>query len=278
MSKPERISLHTHTKRCKHASGELRDYCVEAVRQEMSVLGFSDHSPFPDKAYQGSRMDFSELAAYRADLEQAKLEFPELHLLAGLEIDYRPRLGKAFYEEVYLGEYQLDYLIGGVHFLHPEGQGVLPLTRDFGGAPEPFKLIIKNSVRLMESGLIRYLVHPDMVAQSIKAWTPEIRDGFAELIRTSNDTGVALEINAYGLRKPAVEESDGTERAPYPWEPFWELAGELGAKYVVAGADAHRPADVWGNVDACLAIAKKYGLEIRTRDLVDQIKTGRAKK
>ena len=47
MKQPLRVNLHTHTRRCKHAQGEISDYCAEAVRQNVAVLGFSDHSPFP---------------------------------------------------------------------------------------------------------------------------------------------------------------------------------------------------------------------------------------
>ncbi len=102
MKQPQRVNLHTHTRRCKHARGEISDYCAEAVQQELTVLGFSDHSPFPGGEYASSRMDFSELSAYCEDIRRAREEYPKLKILAGLEADYLPSLGPSFYREVFL--------------------------------------------------------------------------------------------------------------------------------------------------------------------------------
>ena len=51
-------SFHTHTTRCRHAEGEDREYVLEAVKSGMTVLGFSDHSPyvFEGDYYSGFRM------------------------------------------------------------------------------------------------------------------------------------------------------------------------------------------------------------------------------
>ena len=47
-----------HTYRCKHAGGTEQDYVLAAINQEVSILGFSDHAPYPDDRF-GLRMDFS---------------------------------------------------------------------------------------------------------------------------------------------------------------------------------------------------------------------------
>ena len=48
-------NFHTHTARCRHARGTDREYVESAIRAGISVLGFSDHSPyyFPDGYYSG---------------------------------------------------------------------------------------------------------------------------------------------------------------------------------------------------------------------------------
>jgi histidinol-phosphatase (PHP family) len=51
---------HTHTARCKHASGSVADYCAAAVAQGLADLGISDHPPFADGRWQSVRMDISE--------------------------------------------------------------------------------------------------------------------------------------------------------------------------------------------------------------------------
>lgn len=45
---------------------------------------------------------------------------------------------------------------------------------------------------------------------------------------------------------------------------------EYGVK-TVAGADAHRPEDVWGNIEDAFAIAEKFGLEICNADVARKI-------
>ena len=40
-------NYHTHTARCRHASGEDREYVLAAVQSGVKILGFSDHAPFP---------------------------------------------------------------------------------------------------------------------------------------------------------------------------------------------------------------------------------------
>ena len=112
-----RVNLHTHTARCKHASGSVDDYCREAVKAGITILGFTEHTPFPDKEYYGSRMDFSEMPDYVREIEEVRVRYPQLTILTGLELDYRPILGKQFYLDEFIHKYDLDYVIAGVHFL-----------------------------------------------------------------------------------------------------------------------------------------------------------------
>lgn len=252
-----RVNLHTHTIRCKHACGTIDEYCREAIRQGVATLGFSDHAPFPDGRFGRSRMEYGELEEYRADLERVRKEFPQLRILAGLEVDYLPSVGKAFYEETFIPLF--DYLIVGVHFIEPvrpENNLWLPgnvISFDV------MRAYAEATVAAMESGLFRYIAHPDMFCWQCQRWTPEV----AALCRTIADAAVSLdiplEINAYGLRKPWVDTPEG-RRPGYPYRPFWELVASRGAR-VVVGADAHRPEDVWGNTDEAVAFARELGLE-----------------
>lgn len=255
-----RISLHTHTVRCKHASGRPVDYCAEAVRQGISVLGFSDHSPFPDGRYNGSRMDFDELDAYCAEVDEARAAFPALTVLKGFEVDYFASLGKAFYEDVFLDRCGSDYLIAGTHFLEPYDAASNQWDDANVFGPEQVRRHIESHLDAMRTGLFAYLVHPDTFARCCPAWTPDIRAVCADLVDAMLDLGLPLELNAYGLRKPRVPMPDGP-RPQYPWRPFWELVAEKGAS-VVVGADAHRPGDVWGNTDDLLALAAELGLTV----------------
>ena len=56
------VNLHCHTALCKHAEGTVRDYCRKAVEQGLKILGFAEHSPFPDNRYGNTRMDLRKWA------------------------------------------------------------------------------------------------------------------------------------------------------------------------------------------------------------------------
>lgn len=254
----ERVNLHTHTTRCKHATGAMAEYCREAQAQGLKVLGFSDHSPFADDRFLESRMVLAELDDYLADIEQARREFPELTILAGLEVDYLPELGRSFYEDTFSGR-GLDYLIAGTHFIPPylpEDDIWLPgvILSDAGT-----RRFIDTTIETMATGLFVYQAHPDIFCRCRPVWTPELKAMCRDLADAAKSFGVPLEINAFGLRKTQVATPEGSTRPGYPWPPFWELMGECGAPMVV-GADAHRPADVWGNSDDAVELGAACGL------------------
>ena len=64
-----RANYHTHTPRCRHASGTERDYVENALKGGLETLGFSDHTPYdfsPSGYRSGIRMDVEELGGYVA--------------------------------------------------------------------------------------------------------------------------------------------------------------------------------------------------------------------
>ena len=90
------VNMHCHTALCKHAEGSVRDYCRSAVEQGLKILGFAEHSAFPDNRYGNTRMAYDQLEFYRQEIEEAEKEFPELTILAGLEVDYDPEFPMEF--------------------------------------------------------------------------------------------------------------------------------------------------------------------------------------
>lgn len=259
----ERVNLHTHTLRCGHASGCIEEYCREARKQGLAILGFSDHAPFPDGRYAASRMDFSELPLYLADIGRMREEFPALTVLAGAEVDYMPSVGKAFYEDVYSPEKGFDYLIAGPHFTEPSLDSVGELS------PQQARKYAEATIYAMESGLFSYIAHPDMFTSRCFRWTPEFAAVAKDMAEASKALGVPFEINAYGLRKPWIDTADG-HRPQYPFRPFWEVMAEHDVRTVV-GADAHRPEDVWGNTDDAIAFAAEFGLAVENREVAEDI-------
>ena len=69
-------NYHTHCERCKHAEGSVENYVQQAIIDGFSVLGMSDHVPYPDFDY-GYRMDFAEIGDYIAEVREAQKKYSE---------------------------------------------------------------------------------------------------------------------------------------------------------------------------------------------------------
>lgn len=254
------VNLHTHTYRCQHAQGDVRDYCEEAIRSGFRTLGISDHSPFLYGEYSSTRMSYDQLSEYRKAIEVAVDEYAkqgpfDFTLLAGLEIDYLPQYGVDYYRKTFLEEEKFDYLIGGVHYITEKDGSRMSMVLD---DPRFISRYVEQTVELLQTGLIDYLVHPDFIGWAFSEWTPFIASKMEEIIVAAVALDIPLEINANGYRKG--ESSIGSVfRHQYPLLPFWELVAHHGAK-VVIGSDAHTPQSLAdGNWHKSLELAKTLG-------------------
>lgn len=263
------VNLHTHTCLCKHASGTVADYCRAALDSGLAVLGMSDHSPFPDDRRPTPRMRFDQMPEYLAMISDARREFSDLTILAGLEIDVDRDFPREFYRDGLLKRFDLDFLAVGVHFAQTqdgEDRYVNPQRRfDL----ETIRLFAEKNVAMIEWGIFDFIAHPDVCAMSLDRWTPEIEEILRAIPAAAARTGVPLEINAYGLRKPEGDYADG-QRHQYPLEAFWRMAAEYPITCVI-GSDAHRPQDVYGNSDEAYALAEKYRIPCVNAELARKI-------
>lgn len=267
-----RVNLHTHTFRCRHAAGTPADYCEAARKYNFDILGFSDHAPFPDERYHGSRMFFRELEGYCRDVASARKQFPDLRVLTGLEVEYCPDLGENYYSEELLGKAGLDYLIGAAHFVTMPDGSIHPFYSQQPESPEVIRAFLRQTLRTLEHLPIVMLAHPDGFASTVPRMTPDLKAGFRDIIAVAVNRGIPLEINANGMRRGTFS-VDGIERYRYPWEPFWELAAEAGAT-VVIGSDAHQPEHLILQYKECEDLARRFGLPIVNRVVAETILAG----
>jgi histidinol-phosphatase (PHP family) len=250
-------NCHTHTCRCKHAQGDVSDYCTEAANRGLRTLGFSDHAPLPDRRWISVRMDMAELEGYCQAIDHARRDFPGLVILKGLECEYVPEFA-GVYRDLFLGTHGMDYLVGGSHW-YPHGGTWTPLY----GTPMAGAMLrdyVDYLIAGMASGLYSFIAHPDLFGVCYTAWDAEAEACSRALLTAAAQLRMPLEINGYGLRKPMVE-GPGGPRYKYPWLPFWELAGEYAVR-VVLSSDAHEPENVAAGLVETAEIARHCGLEV----------------
>ena len=83
----------THTKRCRHASGEMEEYVQAAIAGGICHMGFSEHAPFlfPGGYESCYRLLSAEVEDYfREGNALSKTYADRIELSLGFEMEYYP--------------------------------------------------------------------------------------------------------------------------------------------------------------------------------------------
>ncbi|MDX9801835.1 MAG: histidinol-phosphatase [Spirochaetia bacterium] len=254
MNKSITTNYHTHTFRCKHATGDAIDYAKTAWNKGMRTLGFSEHTPLPDNRWNNVRMDMDQLDSYDEAISKAQEAFPGLNIIKGMECDWVPEFDN-FYKEEFREKRDYKYLIGSIHWFKSEGEWIFTYSPEaFGKAREYADLLIE----MIESQSFDFIAHPDLFGLFSRKWTAETTAVSRAICEAAKSYNTPLEINGYGLRKPKIEAAEGIRYA-YPVDKFWEIASDYGIE-VVCNSDAHNPEDVNKSIDLCMEIADRHYL------------------
>ena len=251
------VNYHSHTYRCKHASGEVLEFVKAASEAGLEIFGVSDHAAFPDDRWPDVRMSYEELDNYVEAVRAAQLSVPKLRVLLGMECELVPEF-KNYLEDELLGERQFDYLIGAGHYTPHNGEWLNSFTK-LNYKPY-LKSYTEHLCQMMESKLFAFIAHPDIFGCTNFKWDTDLNAFSREILRTAEETQTPLEINGNGLRKKYINSSEGL-RPPYPWRPFWELASEFKIK-VVCNSDCHFPNEVVAGISENIKLARSLGLEL----------------
>ena len=240
--------LHNHTSRCNHASGAMREYVEAAVKNKTRFFGFSDHAPMNfDTAY---RMDLGEVDAYEKDVADLRREYAgKIDILLAYEVDFLD----GYIESRVLGA-DVDYLIGSVHFIdfwgfdNPEyigeyrGKDLDKIWQDYFDAQE----------KMVKSGLFNVVGHFDLLKLFKFLPKKDVRLLAKNAIKAIKNSGMAVEINLAGYRKPISEQ--------YPSRALLEEIYASGID-ICFGSDAHLPQEVGQNAQKALELARQIGFK-----------------
>ena len=227
-----KANYHTHTFRCKHATGMDEMYVQSAIRAGFSTLGFADHTPWPYQSgyVSGIRMDISQLSGYVTSLRALKERYGnELNLLIGLECEYFPKYMNWLKETK--EAYHLDYLIFGAHFIGSDEDSpyVGRACRDTAFMYRYADMCVEG----MQTGLYAYLAHPDLFMRCRDTWDADCQAVAKAICSCALACDMPLE---YNLNAHVIGDSE----CLFPRREFWEFAALMGNKAVI-GYDAHQP-------------------------------------
>ena len=203
------------------------EYAQAAADAGLTVLGFSDHTPyiFPDVYYSHMRMYPDQLSGYVRQVLEAREAFRgQMEIPLGLEVEYYPKHWKETLSLV--RDAGIEYFLLGQHWCGNE------MDAPYNGKPTDREADLarycSQVMDAMQTGLFSYLAHPDLIR--FTGSDPIYRNHVRWLCREAKSCGVPLEINLLGI---------ATNRH-YPNPAFWEVAAEESCP-VVIGLDAHAP-------------------------------------
>ena len=245
-----RVDLHNHTILCNHATGTVDEYIQRAIELGIDEYGFSDHAPMNfDPKY---RMDISQKALYEKWVLDAKEKYKnQIKILLAYEVDY---LEGYILDEIINSK--VDYLIGSVHFLknkndmwgfdNPEFIGVYE-SKDIDTIWLEYFDAIKS---MAKTQLFDIVGHFDLIKVFRFLPKKDIRILANDALKQIKKSGMVLEINPAGLRKPIGE--------TYPSKQLLELAYEMNID-ITFGSDAHEIEQVGFKYDEVVSLAKEIG-------------------
>ncbi len=253
-----KTNYHTHHGICGHAYGTAEMYIINAIKNGVSILGFSDHSPSSRKGDKGHRMTMDDLDIYLDDINSAKSKYNEqINVHIGLEIEY---LDDSFEYYSHLKE-KVEYFVLGQHFVSMEdNKNKLFSTYEFTDKEHLYKY--SSTIRKALKELpITILAHPDLYLINYIKWDKHSLRVANEICKVCKETNTYIEFNANGLRREEINTIYG-DIHPYPRLEFFKVVKEYNLPVVIS-SDCHHPSQVYDEtMERAVKMAKEMGLNV----------------
>jgi histidinol-phosphatase (PHP family) len=246
-----RLDYHMHT---TYSDGrcDLGEYVAEAERKKIDEIGFSDHIYLEKRQWS---MDHANLPKYVSDIEALKAK-SSISIKIGLEVDFIP--GRMDSLMRLIKQWNPDYLIGSVHHI---GKWLLDSEREI----EEWKRRDVDHVYTQYFSLVQALAktqlfdivgHLDLVKKFGHRPKSDLTDLMLRTVETTGKSGMCIEVNTSGLRKPCHE--------IYPGEKLLKMCFDSDIP-ITFGSDAHSPEDVGNGFDQAVDLVRRVGYGEITR-------------
>lgn len=212
-------------------------YCEVAKERGLRQLGITEHDRY---------LDDIDLAAF----QEAREASQDVDLRLGIEIDYIP--GNEEEMERVATALPYDYVIGSVHRVegeevdHPDHQEIYANWETY----DLYEAYFANVRKAALSGRFDVLGHPDLIKIFRRFPDRDITSILEETADAVAESGIVVDVNAAGLRKPVGE--------VYPSRDFLEMFHRRGVP-IVLSSDAHAAGQVAMGYDRSLPLVKDVG-------------------
>lgn len=244
---------HMHTPLCGHAVGLPSEYAEHAVKIGLTEIGFSDHAPLVTHSDPKISMNKEQLPLYYDMIEDVKERYAKkICVKIGIEADFFP--GFEDKTKAILSSYPFDFVLGSVHFMGRWGFDD-PAEREQWNAQDVNQVyrdyyeLLRQSAR---SKLFDVMAHVDLVKKFGNHPSEDMTDEIVKTAKVFKETGMTVEINTSGLRKPCKE--------IYPSLNCLKIYQKAQVP-LTFGSDAHEPKHVGKDFNKGLALAKAAGYQ-----------------
>ena len=195
---------------------------------------------------------FNDLKEYTDEFRKVDdHEYWDMKINRGLEVDYSPRFEKAVGD--FVRQEKWGILLCSVHEFD-DGTDIERALRvvDPVLAHERWREYLKLETMALESDFAPFnvLSHPVRIGRGKVDPPPETDDLLLDLARTARRRNKALELNG-----------NDVEYAPRLVRILAQACSKAGCR-VSLGSDAHKPKDVFRNMEAALSLVEEFELEI----------------
>ena len=191
-------------------------------------------------------LDDIDLVAFRNARELSQ----DVELRLGIEVDFVP--GREEQMDRFAAALPYDYVIGSVHRVGGE-----EVDRDPGAdiydkwdTYDLYEAYYENVRKAALSGRFDVLGHPDLIKIFRRFPEGDITVLLEETADAVAESGIVVDVNAAGLRKPIGE--------IYPSRLFLEMFHSRGVQ-IILSSDAHAPEEVAAGYDESLALIRDVG-------------------
>jgi len=258
-------NLHSHTNFCD-GTHNPSEYVEAAIRSGLKTYGYSSHAPVPfDSAW---NMKEKDLTKYLSVINSIKTKYNgQIEIYCGLEADYIP---DAVLPSNLKAIYDLDYVIGSIHFIVPlgdcplfEADGPLKTFQEGvnncynGDYPKAVKRYFELTRKMIEESCPDIVGHLDKIkkhnktAELFSESDPWYQDEIRQTLDVIENKKVIVEVNTRGLYKNLVSDT-----YPSAWilEEMFKRDIEI-----TLSSDAHHPKEITGCFEFAIRQLKSVG-------------------
>lgn len=220
-------------------------YCEVARSRGVRELGITEHDRF---------LDDIDLDAFREAKERSR----DVALRLGIEVDFVP--GKESRMERFATALPYDYVIGSVHRVGGEevDNASVKDVYEKWETYELYEAYYENVRAAALSGRFEVIGHPDLIKIFRTYPSSDIIPMLEETADAIAESGVVVDVNSAGLRKPVGE--------IYPERTFLEMFYRRGVP-IILSSDAHAADEVGAGYEKSLPLVKDVGYtEVATFD------------